>query len=413
MTTQLTALPSRLGLRIPTARLRLTLLYGGLFLLSGAGLLGFTYWLVGRATGTKVLPTQIELPPRTSDHQAPYCSPHAHLGPPCVPITFSPRSIRAAARYENWVDLHALLVQSAIALAVMAVLSFALGWVMAGRVLRPIRSIITTAEAISASSLHERLALDGPDDEFKKLATAIDALLARLEESFAAQRHFAANASHELRTPLTLDRTLLQVALRNPATTAGQWRATAQELLESGCQQERILEALLTLAASEARLSHREPVDLSQVTASVLRAHRGQIRSRQLQVRASLNPAPLSGDPDLIERLAANLLDNAVQHNKPAGTIEITTGTTNGCPVLSVANTGPAIPATEIARLYEPFQRLATTRASGNDGHGLGLSIVRAVATAHGATLATRSRAEGGLQIQVTWPPPADLTPHR
>ena len=144
-------------------------------------------------------------------------------------------------------------MQSAIALAVMAVLSFVLGWMMAGRVLRPIRCITTTAEAISASSLHERLALDGPDDEFKKLANTLDGLLARLEESFAAQRHFAANASHELRTPLTLDRTLLQVALRNPATTAGQWRATAEELLESGCQQERILEALLTLAASEAR----------------------------------------------------------------------------------------------------------------------------------------------------------------
>jgi len=374
LTRQLAGLPSRLGLPSPTARLRLTLLYGGLFLLSGAGLLGFTYWLVDRATGTKVLPAQIELPARASSHVAPYCPAHYDHDLGCVPIPtgLSLRDIRAAARYENWVDLHVLLVQSVIGLAVMAVLSFALGWIVAGRVLRPLRAITTTAEAISATSLHERLALDGPDDEFKKLADTLDGLLARLEESFAAQRHFVANASHELRTPLTLDKTLLQVALRNPRTTAEQWRAAGEELLESGRQQERVLEALLTMATSEARLTRRQPVDLQEVTASLLRARRDQMQCRQLQVQASLNPALLSGDPDLIERLAANLLDNAMQHNNtPAGTVEVITGTQDGRAVLSVANSGPAIPPPKSADSTSPSSGSpppapATTTATGS-----------------------------------------------
>jgi signal transduction histidine kinase len=406
LTGQLAALPSRLGLPRPTARLRLTLLYGGLFSLTGGGLLGFTYWLVDRATGTKVFPTQIELPARQSG-VPPYCPAHYHQGPDCVPMPagLAVRTVRAAARYDNWVDLHVLLVQSAIALAVMAVLAFGLGWIVAGRVLRPVRAITMTAEAISASSLHQRLGLGGPDDEFKKLADTLDGLLARLEESFAAQRHFVANASHELRTPLTLNKTLLQVALRNPRTSAEQWRATGEELLESGRRQERILEALLTMATSEAGLTRHEPVDLREVIGALLRAGDDQMESRQLHIRVSLNPAPVIGNPDLIERLAANLLDNAVQHNTQAGTVEVSTGTKDGRAVLSVANSGPAIPPAEIDRLYQPFQRLTNTRTGNDNGHGLGLSIVCAIAEAHGAALTTQPRAEGGLHIQATFPP--------
>jgi signal transduction histidine kinase len=285
----------------------------------------------------------------------------------------------------------------------MAALAFALGWFVAGRVLRPLRAITATARAISATSLHERLALAGPDDEFKQLADTLDGLLARLEASFTAQRNFVASASHELRTPLTLDRTLLQVALSNPKATVEQWRTTGKEVLESGQQQERILEALLTLATSQAGLSRREPVDLSEVTAARLRTTSPQIEQRQLHVQTSLSPAHLHGDPDLIERLAANLLDNAVQHNTPAGTVELTTGTADGHAVLSVANSGPAIPPAEIGRLFQPFQRLTTVRTSNGNGHGLGLSIVAAIAEAHGATLTTRARPEGGLRIEVSF----------
>jgi signal transduction histidine kinase len=385
--------------RLPrrTARLRLTLLYGGLFTFAGAGLLAFTYWLFSRATaGAAIIP----LPGQRPGIHA--CRP---ASPGCEVL------FRAGAQHAHAVDLHVLLVQSAIALAVMAALAFALGWLVAGRVLRPLRAITATARAISATSLHERLALAGPDDEFKELADTLDALLARLEASFTAQRNFVASASHELRTPLTLDRTLLQVALRNPNGTIEQWRDTGQELLESGKQQERILEALLTLATSQAGLSRREPVDLSEVTAARLRAARSQIARRRLQVQTSLSRAPVLGDLDLIERLAANLLDNAVQHNTTAGTVEVTTGLQYGHAILSVANSGPAIPAGDIDRLYQPFQRLATARTSNGTGHGLGLSIARAIATAHGATLTTRARPEGGLHIQVSFPA-GDSPPH-
>ncbi len=368
----------------PTARLRLTVLYGTLFTLAGTGLLAFTYWLFDRATaGKRILP-------------APGPSNHACLRKDHDCVLRYQQALRAH-RFE----LHVLLAQSGIALGVMAVLAFALGWVIAGRVLRPVRAITATARRISATSLYERLALAGPDDEFKELADTLDDLLARLEASFTAQRHFVASASHELRTPLTLDRTLLQVTLRNPAATTGQWRAAGQELLESGRQQERILEALLTLATSEAGLPRREPADLSEAAAAGLHHAHARIQQRQLHVQAWLGPAPLHGDPDLIERLAANLIDNAVQHNLPAGTIDVTTGLEDGQVILSVANTGPVIPPADIDRLFQPFQRAA---GRAGDGHGLGLSIVAAIAGAHGAALTTRARPQGGLHIQVSFP---------
>jgi signal transduction histidine kinase len=374
----------------PTARLRLTLLYGCLFTLAGAGLLGFTYWLFDRAIGgAQILPT----------------GTHAPCGPG-IPfrVCFSLAQLRFGGVLHRF-DLHALADQSAIALAVMATLAFALGWLVAGRVLRPLRTITAAARRISATSLHERLALAGPRDEFKELADTLDGLLARLEASFTAQRAFVANASHELRTPLTLDRTLLQVALRNRKATTEQWRATGQELLASGQQQERILEALLTLATSQAGTSRREPVDLSEVTTARLRTASARIQRRRLHLQASLSPAPLYGDPDLIDRLTANLLDNAIQHNTPAGAIDISTGASNGHAVLTVANTGPLIPAAEVSRLFQPFQRLA--RTSNGNGHGLGLSIVAAIAAAHGADVAAHARPGGGLHIQVSFPAPA------
>jgi signal transduction histidine kinase len=313
-------------------------------------------------------------------------------------------------------DLHTLLTQSGIALAAMAALAFALGWLVAGRVLRPVRTITAAARAISASSLHERLSLTGPNDEFSELAATLNDLLARLEAAFTAQRHFVANASHELRTPLTLDRTLLQLALRNPATTAAQWRSTGEELLESGIHQERILEALLTLATSETGISHREPADLSEAAAASLRTACPEAGWRQIRIQAALNPAPVLGEPHLIERLTANLVDNAVRHNTVGGTVQLTTGQQGGRSVISVANTGPVIPPAEVSRLFRPFERLATARAGNGDGHGLGLSIVAAIAGAHDATITAHAAPEGGLRIQVSFPgqpPAAAVAPQR
>jgi signal transduction histidine kinase len=358
------------------------MLYGCLFLAAGAGLLGFTYWLFYTATGgARFLPAV------------------ANVGALCPNLErFEVCRAQLVARAEY---LHGFLVESGIALAAMAVLAFALGWVVAGRVLRPLRAITATARAISATSLHERLALTGPDDEFKELADTLDGLFARLEASFTAQRNFVASAAHELRTPLTLDKTLLQVALRNPRSTAEQWRATGAELLESGLQQERILEALLTLATSEAGLGRREPADLARVATACLEYVGAEAGRRGLQVETSLGTAPLLGEPDLITRLVANLVDNAVRHNVPGGTVEVSTAQRDGQAVLTVANSGPVVPPGEIARLLQPFQRLATARSSDGDGHGLGLPIVRAIAAGHGAALTTRARPEGGLHVEV------------
>jgi signal transduction histidine kinase len=381
--------PSWLHLPRPTARLRLTLLYGCLFTVAGAGLLGFTYWLFDRATGggKRILPT-----------------PPPGRGISCLPSDSHCRKIARAWQAQHALDLHTLLTQSGIALAVMAGLAFALGWLVAGRVLRPVRTITATARAISATSLHERLTVTGPDDEFSELAGTLNDLLARLEASFTAQRRFVANASHELRTPLTLDRTLLQLALRKPAMTTEQWRTTGQELLESGIHQERILEALLTLATSEGGISHREPADLSEAAATSLHTTGPEAARLQVRVEPSLHPAPVLGDPSLIERLVVNLLDNAVRHNTTGGTIQLSTSQQDGRAVISVTNTGPLIPPEEIARLLRPFERLATPRASNGNGHGLGLSIVAAIADAHGATITAHARPEGGLRIQVSFP---------
>jgi signal transduction histidine kinase len=362
----------------PTAQLRLTALYGGLFLVSGAALLAITYVLFERATQPG--------------------------SPPGNPTADQLQKLAVAADQQAS-DLHQLVVNSAIALAIVAALAIVLGWIVAGRVLRPVRTISATARRISATNLHERLALDGADEEFKQLGATLDDLFARLEASFEAQRHFVANASHELRTPLTADRTLLQVALAKPATTAERWRSTGQELLASNQEQERLIEGLLTLASSEGGLDRREPVDLSVVTDAVLLAPRLDIDRLGLHVETTIRPAPLDGDPLLVERMVANLVDNAAQHNIPGGRVEITTGTRQGCAVVTVSNTGPVIPPGEVDRLFRPFQRLDARRLHYTNGHGLGLSIVRAIAAAHGATISADAASDGGLTITVTFPP--------
>ena len=302
-------------------------------------------------------------------------------------------------------DRQQLLIASGIALAVIAVAAAAIGWLIAGRVLRPLRTITAAARRISASSLHERLALHGPDDELKELADTLDGLFARLEASFDAQRRFAANASHELRTPLTRERTLLQVTLADPAATTGTWQAVSQELLASNAEQEHLIEALLTLASSEAGPGEREPADLAAITSAALAAARPAISRLGLHVQADIQPAALDGDPLLVQQLAANLIDNAVRHNIPGGDIQVTTSTSHAGAVLSVTSSGQVIPAAEVDRLFQPFQRLGPRPARRDGGHGLGLSIVRAIATAHAATITAQPRPGGGLAIDVTFPP--------
>jgi signal transduction histidine kinase len=275
--------------------------------------------------------------------------------------------------------------------------------------LRPVRTITATARRISASNLRERLALDHADEEFKQLGDTLDDLFARLDAAFEAQQHFVANASHELRTPLTAERTLLQVALDDPHTTNATWRSTARELLASSDEQERLIEALLTLASSEGGLDHQERIDLAVICDGVMRRPGLDIDTLGLHVETAMGSASLDGDPRLIERLVANLLDNATRHNMNGGHVQVaTTITDDDKAMLSVTNTGAVIPPAEIGRLFHPFQRLDSGRTHHRDGHGLGLAIVAAIAKAHGATITAHPGPRGGLRVEVTFPPPTN-----
>jgi signal transduction histidine kinase len=388
-------------LRLPrrTARLRLTVLYAGLFLVSGTVVLAITYGLEAHGSSVMVSPT-----PGNGVAVAPAPAPPDLTIVGVGPSTRIQR-FPAGAEVQRQSDLKRLLRNSWIVLALSTLASALLGWIAAGRVLRPVRTITATAQTISAGNLHQRLALDGPDDEFKQLGDTLDELLGRLEASFEAQRRFVANASHELRTPLTLERTLLQVALADPDAPAARLRETCQELLEHGREQEQLLESLLTLASSERGLDHREPLDLSALAGRLLLTLDPATGQLSLQVETALAPAPISGDPALLERLAANLIDNAVHYNVLGGRIEVETASKAGRAFLSVINSGPMVPADEIDRLFEPFTRLGRDRTVDGEGHhGLGLSIVRAIATAHDATVTARPRAEGGLAVTVDFP---------
>jgi signal transduction histidine kinase len=300
----------------------------------------------------------------------------------------------------------AQVIRSVAILAGLVIASLAVGWLIAGRFLRPLRTITATARDISASNLNRRLDLTGRNDEFKDLGETLDDLFGRLEASFESQRHFVANASHELRTPLTAERTLLQVALADPEATAGTLRETCQQVLVLGDRQERLIEALLTLASSERGVEEWEPFDLAEVAGKVIDDRRQEAEHRGLRVHAALTAAPATGDPRLAESLVANLVDNAIRHNVPGGRVEVWTTMTDGGAVIRIRNTGAVVPSYELNRLFQPFQRLGDERIrhGDGDGHGLGLAIVRAIAAAHKAAVRVTAGSEGGLDIEVSFP---------
>jgi signal transduction histidine kinase len=284
-----------------------------------------------------------------------------------------------------------------------AVVALAGAWWLAGRFLRPLQAITTTAQEISATNLHRRLDLRGPSDELTALGQTLDDLFGRLEASFDAQRHFVANASHELRSPLTAERTLLQVALADPKATVETWRQTGEKVLKWSHQQERLVESLLTLATSERGIERWEQFDLGQIAQTVLLGFRQEAERRHIRIDASLAAASASGDPGLVERLAANLIDNALRHNTTGGTIEISTISAPGQATITVSNTGPEVPAAEVERLFHPFRQAGDERVRHTDGHGLGLAIVQAIAQAHGANVTANAHPDGGLEIEVAF----------
>ncbi|HEX3518862.1 MAG TPA: ATP-binding protein [Solirubrobacteraceae bacterium] len=410
---RLTRIAQRLPLPRRTIRLRLALLYGGLFFISGAVLLAITFTAVSRTHGvySQAVPAPFV---QSESRAAPSGTPTPGLAGPhekgverTLQASPSPGpgvAVRVFDPGQHGADVRVLAVVSLIALAVMAAISMGLGWLVAGRVLRPLRTITSAAREISSTDLHRRIALTGPEDEFKELGNTFDGLLGRLEASFQAQRQFVANASHELRTPLARLKTLAQVALADPDASVDSLRAAHERVLAAEQQLEEIIEALLGLASGERRLGRREPVDLATLIGGVLAARRAEIERRGLQLHATLEPALTEGSPQLLERLAANLIDNAVRHSTAAGRIDVTTATSAEAAVLSVSNDGPVVPEQELERLSAPFQRLGVARTSHSDGHGLGLSIVHAIATAHNAQLSIRARPEGGLDVEMRLP---------
>jgi signal transduction histidine kinase len=412
-----------------TVRVRLTLLYGGLFLLSGAALMAITYALLVNAgfvfslqNGPTVTPGQaavsapppggLPLPGSTTHPSAQtmaqwlgiaQCMRRHGISEFPDPTTSVPENIGSLGNVDDRdgailvlpytvnqqspAFIHAatacgfidgnqlaqdnrqragarqqLLIQSGIALAGMSLLSLGLGWLVAGRVLQP------------------------------------------LEDSYEAQRQFVANASHELRAPLTRQRALIEVALASSEANVDSLRRAHERVLASEQQLEQLIDSLLALTRGQAGLQRREQLDLAALASQSVLARESELAGLELDVRATFDPAPTAGDPRLLERLIANLIDNAIRHNTPGGRVEVTTGTRDRHGFLSVANTGATIRPEQVERLFEPFQRLEA-RTRHDNGHGLGLSIVRAIATAHGAELTAHPRPDGGLTIEVSFPP--------
>ncbi len=394
-----------------TIRARLTLVYGVLFLLAGVALLGVTYLLVSQQLpGDAGLTVSGHGNPGTSQN-SPGTSQVTQSGPPPSEAAAPPPASAAEDRIMGEARrkaLTALLTQGGIALAVVGAAAVALGWLLAGQVLQPLHRITETAGRIADApaadrGLHERIALDGPRDEVKQLADTFDVMLERLDHSFDGQRRFIANASHELRTPLTLNRALLEVAIHRRAASP-EVRQLGETLLAINTRHEQLIDGLLLLARSEREVTERSYVDLADVVEHVA----AQVPPGTVTVHTEAEEAATTGNPVLLERLVQNLVDNGVRHNMPEdGWIRVTSGTgPDGSPVLQVSNTGPVIPRYEIPSLFEPFRRLGTDRRSTTaSGVGLGLSIVRAIARAHGGDVHAEPREGGGLVVTVTLPP--------
>jgi signal transduction histidine kinase len=385
----------RISLKLPppTIRLRMTALYGLVFLITGAVLLTIGYELVrhnlnnGGDYRSELRKLFGALPPR--------------------PFGFEPGSTGAryldAIRAQLRADaLHRLLVEYIFALGGMTIVSVVAGWLLAGRALRPLREITATARRVSGENLGERIALKGPADELKELADTFDGMLIRLDAAFASQRHFVANASHELRTPLAIMRTELDVSLDDPDLSVEELRRMGEAVRDTVDRCERLIEGLLMLARSEAAIGRDEPVDLAALAADCITDLRARAEEAHVDVHDDLEPAWTSGEPALLERMIANLIDNGIRHNVPGGWLRVSTRTDEGAVRLTVSNGGPRIDPASAETLTEPFRRLGR----GAGGFGLGLSIVRSVVTAHRGTIELSAPEAGGLAVQIELPAP-------
>ncbi|WP_129842858.1 HAMP domain-containing sensor histidine kinase [Streptomyces sp. RFCAC02] len=390
----------RAGWLRPTIRIRLTLLYGGMFLIAGILLLSIIYLLAAQA-----LNRGNDMPYDISDGAQVRITSDT-----CAEIS----GVVSGDVFMKWaqecqgiqrdIALDQLLRSSLLTLLGLAVAAFAFGYVIAGRVLAPLGRITRTARQVAGSDLHRRIELDGPDDELKELADTFDEMLDRLERAFTSQQRFVANASHELRTPLAINRTLLEVQLSDPAASP-ELVQLGNTLLATNERSEQLVEGLLLLARSENELVDRKPVDLAEVAAQAVEQVRGEAAERGVALHGTREPARVQGNGVLLERIALNLVQNAVRYNTGRdGWVRVETRAGPGHALLVVENTGPVVPAYEIDNMFEPFRRLRTQRTRSDKGVGLGLSIVRSVARAHGGYVVAEPRESGGLVMRVAIP---------
>jgi signal transduction histidine kinase len=369
-------------------RLRLTLMYAGVLVVCGALLLAASYGLVARSIDS---PSVAPPPPSSPQVQGPVTDESQ--------LQIS-RQVSQQIEDDTLADLRLYYL---LALVAMGMGSVALGWLLAGRALRPLHTIASTARGVGRDSLDRRVALDGPADELKDLADTIDTMLSRLDDAFANQQRFVANASHELRTPLAVIRAEVDVALADPDASADELRETAERVRRATDRSERLIESLLTLSRSEAQAAARpELVDLAAAVDLAVDGVESELRASGIALRTDLRRATAQGDRRLLERVVANLVENAVRHNVPGGWVEVETRLGGADARLRVENTGPVVPPSRVDELLEPFQRLS--RGAPGSGAGLGLSIVRSVVDAHGGKLEIAARPEGGLRVDVRLP---------
>jgi signal transduction histidine kinase len=399
----------------PTIRARLTLIYGGVFLLGGIVLLVLTYFLVKdnvEHQNASIKQTVIQQStPGQADSR--YLGDTAgsplqlfqNVNPDTLITAGQARRVLVEAKSDyQRATLNSLLTRGGVALGLVTVAAVGLGWLFAGRALRPVHQITETARRVSNShNLAERIAYAGPRDDVKELADTFDAMLGRLARAFDGQQHFVANASHELRTPLAINRTLVDVALRRTDATEDVKRLGESLLVVNG-RHERLIDGLLTLAGSENTVVDASPLDLSEVAGHVLDQAAAEATARDITIGRDLVSSPTTGDPVLVERLVQNLVENAIRHNHDGGELTVTTRSRDGEAELVVSNTGPVVPPYEVETIFEPFRRLGTDRVRSDRGSGLGLSIVRATTTAHGGSVTAEPRTGGGLTITVRLP---------
>jgi signal transduction histidine kinase len=383
-----------------SARSRLTLLYTSLFTLGGAALVLITYVLVAHtldSTTTSTTPKEVQVKvEQCLASVARRGATSAQASQKCSALYTN--GVQAGASAQRSTTLTHLLTYSLLTLAGVALLATVAGWLVAGRILRPIHRLTAAARAASEQNLSHRIALEGPRDELRELADTFDAMLERLDRAFTSQRQFIANASHELRTPLTVMRTTIDVVLAKPAPTRDELVSMAADVRHAVDHAERLIEALLVLARNDQARALTDPLDLAVVAEDALEGR----TAGGVTTITMLGDAPVSGDRVLLERLVANLLDNAERYNISGGTVTISTSTDDGASVVRVVNTGPVVRSDEVDRLFLPFTRLDDRTR--HDGFGLGLALASSIATVHNGTVHATANPTGGLDITVHLP---------